>query len=89
MAKSIGLIQEQMKNNNPPIEVNQEWAAFSENGNVNRKVRILAKHPDEDYWIVEDLQSKLIPNPSGMTKIPEFNLRYVMQLYREVPRFNG
>jgi len=81
--KSVSDVQQEVKNNDPPIEVNQEWTAHDENGNVIRKVRILAKHPDEDYWIVEDLQSKLIPNPSGMTKIPEFNLRYVMQLYRE------
>ncbi|HYT40939.1 MAG TPA: hypothetical protein VEP90_01215 [Methylomirabilota bacterium] len=77
-------VQAAVANNDPPIEVNQEWAAFNDNGNVIRKVRILAKHPDQDYWIVEDLKSKLIPYSIGMTKIPEFNLRYVMQLYREV-----
>lgn len=76
-------VQREVKENDPPIEVNQEWAASSDEGTINRKVRILAKHPDADYWIVEDLQSRLIPNPYGMTKIPEFNLRYVMQLYRE------
>jgi hypothetical protein len=82
--KAVSNVQKEVRENDPPIKVNQEWAAFDEDNNIMRKVRILAKHPDEDYWIVEDLQSKLIPHPSGMTKIPEFNLRYVMELWREV-----
>ena len=82
MQNSIANAQRQVEENSPPIEVNQEWAVFNENGNVLRKIRILAKHPDKDYWIIEDLQSKLLPCPNGMSKIPEFNLRYVFQLYR-------
>ena len=73
--------------NDPPIEVNQRWVCFRESGEVFRRLRILAPHPDPDQtdgtrrWIYHD-------EPAGMKMVdhyvlrdlPEFNLRYVFRL---------
>lgn len=69
--------------NNPPIEVNQRWVAFNARGEVFRKLRILAPHPDGGWITIDEpsimtRQRPLFDYRIGCT--PEFNLRYVFQL---------
>jgi len=73
----------EMKANDPLIEVNQVWSCKNTNGEIIRKLRILAQYPNdkEKTWIYEELPSKM--NKLGMRRIetcPEFNLRYVFDL---------
>jgi len=75
-----------VKENDPPIEVNQRWISYI-NGKVYRRLRILAKHPDSDkdgrrYWIVVD-ESPFMNRREAYCNLhvtPEFNLRYVFEL---------
>ena len=78
-AKRFTQTQDAVKNNDPPIEINQRWIALDSNGKVYRRLRILAKHPDKDFWIVEDepAQMKL---DTYLRVCPEFNLRYIFHL---------
>ena len=72
--------QRMVRENDPPIEVNQRWIAYVD-GEVYRRLRILAKHPDEDYWITIDEPAKMKRyGTPQMNLCPEFNLRYVFQL---------
>lgn len=75
---------EQCQRNDPRIEVNQRWLVII-NGEVFRRIRILARHPDDidsrPAWLFKDEPSKM--HYRDLTRIgvfPEFNLRYVMTL---------
>jgi len=73
--------QDAVRNNDPPIEINQRWIAYVD-GEVFRRIRILAKHPDGD-WITCDEPAKMKRfnyGPYDMQSCPEFNLRYVFEL---------
>jgi len=65
--------------NDPPIEVNQEWVAKDEDGEVIRILRILAPHPDGGY-IFTDLPSKIVKRDFHMRVTPEYNLRRIFEL---------
>lgn len=80
--------QQEMRDNFPPVEVNQRWSAPDNDGNELRVIRILAKYPSEardgegknTYWIVVDEYSKFHSSGSfDMRLVPEFNLRYVFR----------
>jgi len=72
--------QKAIKENDPPIEVDQRWICLNDNGEVYRRIRIIAKHPDGD-WIICDEPAKMKTSYYGeLRRCPEFNLRYVMQL---------
>lgn len=80
MSKMV-LAQQAVKNNDPPIEVNQRWVCYNKAGEVFRRVRILAPHPDGGWLFVDEasiLQKRRLERYIGV--FPEFNLRYVMEL---------
>lgn len=73
--------------NDPPIEVNQRWVCFNQEGEVFRRIRIMASHPDGDsqtgerMWIYVDEPAKMRRvNYGELRSCPEFNLRYVFTL---------
>jgi len=72
----------QIAEQDPPIEVDQYWVAKNADGEVIRKIRVLAKHPDgENNWIYTDLPSRLIKHDLGRMGIfPEYNLRRIFEL---------
>lgn len=71
--------QRAVRENNPPIEINQRWVSRID-GKVFRRLRILAKHPDGG-WIVCDEPAKMKRMFYGeLVRCPEFNLRYVFEL---------
>jgi len=71
--------QEGVRNNDPPIRVNQRWVGYVDN-EVFRRIRILAPHPDGG-WIFKDEPAKMKHiDYSRMSICPEFNLRYVFEL---------
>ena len=73
--------QQAVKNNDPPIEINQRWVAYVD-GEVFRRIRILAKHPDDGWIFCDELANMKLeyPGPYNMNICPEFNLRYVFEL---------
>lgn len=79
--------QDAVKNNDPPIEVNQRWIAYVD-GEVYRCLRILALHPDlnkngDRMWIFCDERAEMKREYFGPYNIgvcPEFNLRFVFEL---------
>lgn len=83
---ALSEVRLQYLNNNPPIEVNQRWICFNKEGEVYRRVRILAIHPDLDksgkrQLIYVDEPAKLKLFSYGTPRIcPEFNLRYIFEL---------
>ena len=78
--------REACRANDPPIEVNQRWVCFRESGEVFRRVRILAPHPDLDQnwgdrvWIYCDEPAGMRVSTGDIRTVPEFNLRYVFEL---------
>lgn len=88
MADRYNATKRAIRENDPPIEINQRWVAYDHNGAELRVVRILAPYPYEEdeadehkYWIVKEEPSKLYRSTSLDIKIcQEFNLRYVFQL---------
>ena len=69
-----------VQENDPPIEINQRWICRNAEGEVLRRLRILAKHPDGG-WIYTDEPAKMIRLTAGEIRCaPEFNLRYVFEL---------
>lgn len=70
------------RENRPAIEVNQRWVGYNKEGQVFRRVRILAKHPDGG-WIIKD-EPAIIKrdNYALLTVCPEFNLRLVFEIER-------
>lgn len=71
------------KSKNPRIEVNQRWIAYGKDGEISRRIRILAEHPDGG-WIYMDEPSKMIKATAYELRWfrEEFNLRYVFELER-------
>src|SRR5574339_398943 len=76
--------------NDPPIEVNQVWSATDQNGQILRRLRILALHPDPDTysnsrnWIYCDIPGGRMRTELHSPRVcPEFNLRYVFTLEDE------
>lgn len=74
-----------MKDNYPPIEINQRWICLNSHGEVFRRLRILALHPDTykgmRQWIYCDEPAKFKMSYYGELKVcREFNLRYVFHL---------
>lgn len=79
--------QDAYRENDPPVEVNQIWSAPGNDGEIFRRVRILAPYPDPDknggrLWITQDAPSKFLKNRTErpLNISPEFNLRYVFTL---------
>jgi hypothetical protein len=86
MTNRLVQTQNDYKANEPPIEINQIWVGKSEDGAINRRVRILAPHPDlgKDgmrMWIMCDIPGGRMRTELYTPRIcPEFNLRYVFEL---------
>jgi hypothetical protein len=76
--KTYDEVRQQVSDNDPPVEVNQYWVALDNDGNVIRRIRILAPHPDGG-WIFKD-ESMIRLDLGRMSITPEFNLRYVFEL---------
>lgn len=74
-----------IKNNDPPIEINQIWTISDSKGTL-RGLRILGLFPsvgDErtDEWIYCDLPSRVYKFGSGrISLVPEYNLRRLFTL---------
>lgn len=74
--------QRMVRENDPPIELDQRWVAYDKHGDVFRRLRIVGKHVD-DYWLFQDEPAKMKASFSYYNEvrpIPEFNLRYVFEL---------
>jgi hypothetical protein len=74
------------KKNNPPIKPGQYWCAYGKDGEVLRRVLILAPVPafssfskTERSWIYEERPNKMMKE-IRLSTCPEFNLRYVFKL---------
>lgn len=84
--KSVSDTQDEYNRNDPPVKANQRWICFDREGEVYRRLRILAMHPDPDFdgkrqWIYVDEAAKMRIRHLGELRVcPEFNLRYVFQL---------
>lgn len=78
--------QKGYRENDPPVKVNQRWVCMNAEGEVFRRIRILAAHPDLDtnggrLWITQDEPAKMKRTSYLDLHIsPEFNLRYVFEL---------
>lgn len=76
---------ETYRSNDPPVEVNQRWIAYV-NGEVYRRLRILALHPDPEpngtrRWIYVDEPAAMKRLDYGDIRVcSEFNLRFVFDL---------
>jgi len=79
--------QDAYRENDPPVEVNQFWVARNAEGEILRKVRILARHPDtiddKRVWITRDEPVGKLGTDHYMRDCPEFNLRYVFELEQQ------
>lgn len=87
-------VREDYKNNDPPVEPGQFWVAYMTNGDIGRKIRILAPYPDfgkinnlpgadlrRRSWLFEEHSGKMLHMDLGRIGVcPEFNLRYVFKL---------
>lgn len=76
--------QRAYRENDPPVRVDQRWVAYVD-GEVFRRIRILAPHPDPDtnggrLWITKDEPAKMSRTELWLNVTPEFNLRYVFEL---------
>jgi hypothetical protein len=68
--------------NDPPVEVDQRWEAFTADGEVTRRLRILALHPDPDNdgrrrWIYAEEPARMKVEVGRLGICPEINLRIV------------
>lgn len=88
--KSIAQTVREIKANDPQIKANQIWVARSHR-KIIRRLRILAQMPEptglsdekQKVWIVEEKPSPMM-HEIRIFKVPEFNLRYVFRLHKEV-----
>lgn len=86
MADRFTETQRAYRENDPPVGVNQRWIAYDSEGDVFRRIRILAPYPDLDtnggrLWITMDERAKMKRDSYlDLSICPEFNLRYVFEL---------
>lgn len=86
-SRKFSRTQDAVRNNDPPIEIDQIWSAPDSTGEIFRRIRILALYPDYNknggrLWITQDVPSKFLKNTMErpLNISPEFNLRYVFTL---------
>lgn len=83
-------VRKEVETNNPPIKPNQFWYIKNEAGEFLRRIRIIAPYPwpvhdprDETdrWWIIEAYPAKFTRTSIyELSKVPEFNIRYVFKL---------
>lgn len=88
-AMSMSLVRKAIIENDPPVEPGQYWQCYNSDGEVMRRIRILApdtftmSHADGDAkreWIYQELSGKMHLNFGRLGICPEFNLRYIYKL---------
>lgn len=82
-SRRFGATRIAIKNNDPPIKVDQHWIAYLSDGvTIGRRVRIIAPHPDGGWIFAEATGGKLLTGRRNgeLSVCPEFNLRYVFEL---------
>lgn len=88
-AMSMSLVRKAIIENDPPVEPGQYWQIYNSNGEVLRRIRILAPDTftighDDGYakrgWLFQEHRGKMQTGHGRLGICPEFNLRYLYKM---------